>query len=154
VGDGTQILEGVSFLLQRIIGRGRTLDLDLGGLEFEGLLCLGRQSENALDDEGRADVLLGQLLIVIQFIRLNNDLKIFQIASVIQLNKAKGIGCVNGSCPSCDGDLSPCICLGLVEQLFHCDTFHELRFLSPAFRFAFLANADCNFQRFKLRALK
>ena len=44
------------------------------GLELQGLLGLGGQDDLAVDDEGRAHVLLGDLLVVVQGGFLKDDL--------------------------------------------------------------------------------
>ena len=74
--DRAEILKRVALLLKRKIGSRCALKHDLGRLELEGLGSLGSQHENTLANEGRANVLLNDLLVVREFFALNNDLKI------------------------------------------------------------------------------
>lgn len=50
--DGAQEFEGMALLLQRIIRRGRALDLDGGGVQLTGLLGLGGEDQTAFHAQG------------------------------------------------------------------------------------------------------
>ena len=56
VGDGTQILKAVAFLLKRIIRSGRSLNGYLGRLNLERLLCLRGRNQGTFYDNGCAYV--------------------------------------------------------------------------------------------------
>ena len=64
--DGAQKLDAVALLLQGVIRGGRPLDRDDVGLELKGLLCLGGKNQRAVHDKGGADVLPGDLFVIIQ----------------------------------------------------------------------------------------
>jgi len=105
--DRTQKLDAVALLLQRIVGRGGALDRDLGGLELEGLLGLGREDERPAHDQRGADVLAGDLVVIIELAPLKHDLQRFEAAAVVELGKAEVLHVAHGPDPSADRDLLP-----------------------------------------------
>ncbi len=74
VGTGPQVLDGpqelhaVALLLQGVIRRGLALDLDAVGFHLQRLLGVRRQHHSALDDQRRAHILGGNVLIVGQLL--------------------------------------------------------------------------------------
>ena len=72
--DGPQELHAVAFLLQGVVGGGGALHRDGGGLHLQGLLGLGGEHHRAGDDKGRAHVLAGDLLVIIQHIGVHDYL--------------------------------------------------------------------------------
>ena len=55
---------------------------DGGGLDLQGLLGLGGEDHRAGDNQGRAHVLLGDLLVIFQGALLKNHLDAFEAAAV------------------------------------------------------------------------
>ena len=87
--DGAQKLHAVALLLQGIVGGGNALDPDLVGLELEGLLGLGGAHQGAVHDQGRAHVLVGDLVIIFKLAALKHDLQGLEGAAVVELDKAE-----------------------------------------------------------------
>ena len=101
--DRAQELHAVAFFLQRIVRRGDALYRDLGGLELKRLLGLGRQDEDALDDEGGADVLARDLVIIGELLALHDDLQAFDRAAVVELDEAEVFHVARRARPAADG---------------------------------------------------
>ena len=72
--DGPQELHAVALLLQGVVGGGGALYRDGGGLHLQGLLGLGGEHHRAGDDEGRAHVLAGDVLVVVQHVGVHDYL--------------------------------------------------------------------------------
>ena len=68
-------------------------------------LCLGRENQRTGHDKCRADILLCDLAVIIDFISLKNDLQIAESAAVVQFYKAKCIACADRARPAAYGDL-------------------------------------------------
>ena len=75
--DGPQVLHGVPLLLEGVVRGGGALHLDLRGFQLQGLLGLRSEDHGARDEEGRAHVLGGDVLIVFQGPGLHNHLEVF-----------------------------------------------------------------------------
>ena len=97
-----QKLHAVALFLQGVIRRGRALDSYFVRLELKQLLCLRREDERAMDDERRADVLPGDLLVIFERAALKHDLKRLEAAAVVQLDKAEVFHVADGSHPAAD----------------------------------------------------
>ena len=98
--DGAQELHAVALLLQRVVRRGRALDLDGVRLELKGLLGLGREHELASDNKRRADVLAGYLVVVGEARALEHDLKVGVRRAVVELDEAEILHVADGALPS------------------------------------------------------
>jgi hypothetical protein len=130
VGDGAQVLHAVALLLKGIVRGGHALHLDLLRLDLHGLLGLGSEDQPAGDDEGRAHVLSGDVLIVVQSIGVHDHLQVPEAGAVVELDEPKGLHVPDGAGPAAYGD-------GLAVQLRAAgvdrrdlDSFH---ILSPSF---------------------
>ena len=121
VGAGAQMLDRpekfhtVALFLQRIVRRGGALHLNLVRFQLKGLLCLRRQHESTVYDQGGANILLCDLLVIIQAAPLKYDLQGFKAAAVIQLDKAEVFHVADGSDPAADSELLTvkrrCVCI-------------------------------------------
>ena len=109
--DGAQVLHAVAFLLEGVLRGGGALHRDGGGLDLQGLLGLRREGHGAGDHQGRAHVLGGDLLIVVQGVGVHDDLQVFEAGAVVQLDEAEGFHVPDGAGPAHDGD-------GLAAQAF------------------------------------
>ena len=103
--DGPQELHAVALFLQGIVGGGLALHLDGDGLDLERLLGLGRQHDGALHDEGGADILRGNLLIILQLVGGHDHLQIPEAGAVVQLDKAEGLEVADRAGPAADDNL-------------------------------------------------
>ena len=83
VGHRAQELHAVALLLQGILRGGGAFHFNGIGLDLQGLLGLGGQDDLAVDDEGSAHVLLGDLLVVFQGGFLEDDLDALEAAAVV-----------------------------------------------------------------------
>ena len=101
-----QELHAVALLLQRVVGRGRALDLDGVRLELEGLLGLRREHELAADYERRADVLAGDLVVVGEARALEHDLQVAVRRAVVERDEAEVLHVAYGAGPAADGYLA------------------------------------------------
>ena len=104
MGDGTQILHAVALLLEGILGGGGALHLDGRGLYLQGLLGSGGEDHRAGDHEGRAHVLLGDLLEVLHHAVLKDNLEVLEAGAVVKLNEAEGLHIPDGPGPAADRD--------------------------------------------------
>ena len=127
--NGAQIFDAVALLLQGIVGAGRALDLDLGRLDLERLLGLGRQHHRAAHDERGADVLRGDLLIIRKRIRVHHHLQIAEARAVVQLDESKGFHIADGLRPAAHGDAFAAVALAVGEDRGNSHSFHN-NFLS------------------------
>ena len=103
----TEVLQTVAFGLDRILWGGNALHRDLGCLQLKGLLRAGRQHQGACDDQGGADVLAGDLVVIIQRVPLEYDLQRLEAAAVVELDEAEALLVAEISCPAADGDALP-----------------------------------------------
>ena len=103
--DRAQELHAVALFLQGIVGGGLALHLDGDGLDLERLLGLGRQHDGALHDEGGADILRGNLLIILQLVGGHDHLQIPEAGAVVQLDKAEGLEVADRAGPAADDNL-------------------------------------------------
>ena len=123
---GAQILHRMALGLDGIIRGGRTLDKDLARLQLKRLLGLGRQDERAGDDDGRADVQLGDLGEVRELGAVD-DLYLRKERAVGQVDEAEILACAQIAHPAADLDLLAGIGVSLFEKgtdrnkLFHGD---------------------------------
>ena len=104
--DRAQKFDAVALFLQRIVRRGHALDGDLVGLEFEGLLGLGREDERSPHDQGSANVLACDLIVIVQSAPLEDDLQRLEAAAVVELGKAEVLHVAHGPDPAAYGDLA------------------------------------------------
>jgi hypothetical protein len=102
--NGTHILQRVALLLQGILGSGLALNLDLLGMNFERLLCVGGHDQIAANNQCSAYVLLADILEVLNLAVLENDLKILEGRTVVELDKAKSLGRTDGTYPTANGN--------------------------------------------------
>ena len=113
VGAGTKMLDGpqkfhaVALLLQGVIRGGDALHLDLAGLQFKGLLGLRGQHQLSAHDQGRAHVLVGDLVVIIQASPLEHHLQRLEAAAVVELDEAEVFHIPHGADPAADRDLLP-----------------------------------------------
>ena len=105
VGLLTQELYGVALGLEGVLGSGGALYGDLGGLDLKGLLHGGGQLYDALYHNGGAHVLLGDLVIIGDTLTLENHLHALKAATVVQVDKAKGLAVTQVAHPAAQGDL-------------------------------------------------
>ena len=124
--DGAQELHAVALLLQGIVGGGLTLHLDGVGLDLQRLLGVRCQHYGAADDQGRAHVLRGDLLIIGQLLGGHDHLQIPEAGAVIQLDEAEGLHVADGTRPAADGDLSAAQRLLVGEDRCDSHSFHSL----------------------------
>ena len=104
--DRAQKFDAVALFLQRIVRRGHALDGDLVGLELEGLLGLGREDERSPHDQGSANVLACDLIVIVQSAPLEDDLQRLEAAAVVELGKAEVLHVAHGPDPAAYGDLA------------------------------------------------
>ena len=104
VGDGTQVLHAVALLLQGVVRGGDPLHLNRRGLHLQGLLGLGGEHQRAGDDEGRAHVLGGDVLIVVQGIGVHHHLQVPEAGAVVELDEPEGLHVPDGAGPAAHGD--------------------------------------------------
>ena len=147
--DGAQELDAVALLLQGIVRRGRTLDRDLGRLELKRLLGLGREHDLADDDERRADVLGGDLLIVGENVRVHDDLQVAEAGAVVELDEAEGLEVADGLGPAADGHGHAAVALGVsVDRCDFRNVYHVDHLLYQRF---FLRETCCQSRRASAR---
>ena len=147
--DGAQELDAVALLLQGIVRRGRPLDRDLGRLELKRLLGLGREHDLADDDERRADVLGGDLLIVGENVRVHNDLQVAEAGAVVELDEAEGLEVADGLGPAADGHSHAAVMLGVgVDRCDFRNVYHVDHLLYQRF---FLRETCCQSRRASVR---
>ena len=98
--DGAQILHRVALFLKGIVRGGRPLHRDGRRLDLQRLLGLGGEHHGAGDDKGRAHVLPGNLLVVVQHPRVHDHLQILEAGAVVELDKAEGFHIPDGAGPA------------------------------------------------------
>ena len=103
---GAQELHAVALLLQRVVGRGYALNLDGVRLELKGLLGLGSEHQLAVDNERRADVLAGYLVVVFEVRAFEHYLKVGVRRAVIEFYEAEILHVADGTCPAADRNLA------------------------------------------------
>ncbi len=130
MGHGAQIFQRVALGLDGEVRRGGTLHGNCLGLDLKGLLCLGRGLEDALDDQRRTDVDLGDLGKVLH-LACDDHLHRLEISAVREHHKAKRFGGPAVADPSTDFDGLAGICLGVAEKLPHGDKLFHV--FIPAF---------------------
>ena len=101
--DRAQKFHAVALFLQRIIRRGRALERDAVGLELERLLGVRREHELTVHDERRADVLAGDLVVIVELAALEHDLQALEAAAVVELDKAEILHVADRARPAADG---------------------------------------------------
>ena len=112
MGNGSQILEGVALLLQRIIRRGIALYHNLFCLNLEGLLCLRCSNQSSLYNHSCAHVQLGNLFKILHVIMVY-DLQCLEAASVSHNQEAEGLGATVAAEPACYCDFLIQIAFGV-----------------------------------------
>ena len=123
---GAQILHRMALGLDGIIRRRGTLDEDLAGLQLERLLRVRRQDERTGDDDGRADVQLGDLG-EIRKLGAVDDLHLREKRAVGQVDEAEVFAGAQIAYPAADLDLLAGVGVSLFEKrtdrnkLFHSD---------------------------------
>jgi len=116
--DGAQVLQRVALLLQRIVGRAIPLDLQLGRLELDRLLGVGRGDKRAAHDDGAADVerrgarIAGRGGVI-------DDLEVADDRAVVELDERAGLDVPGGANPAAQLGLFADIVLRLAEDLFY-----------------------------------
>ena len=101
--DRAQEFHTVALFLQRIIRRGRALERDAVGLELERLLGVRREHELTVHDERRADVLAGDVVVIVELAALEHDLQALEAAAVVELDKAEILHVADRARPAADG---------------------------------------------------
>ena len=124
MGDGAQKFEGMALLLQRIIRRGRALDLDGGGVQLTGLLGLGGEDQFAFHAQGGTDVLVGDLFEIRESVPLGDYLKVALATAVVEFDKREGFGFAQGPHPSAYGERLTREGLGIGVNRCDFVTFH------------------------------
>ena len=137
--DRAQILDAVALFLQRIVRRGRALDLDGDGFELKRLLGVRREHDGASGDERRADILRADLLIIGKLVRVQNNLQVAEAGAVVELDEAEGLHVADGPCPAHDGDFPAAVLFAVRKNGRNSDSFHSV--LTPFNRF-FPKNAN------------
>ena len=148
VGTGPQVLDGpqefhaVTLLLQGVIRRGLALYRDAVGLHLQGLLGIRRQHHGALDDQCRAHVLCGDVLIVGQLLGGHDHLQVLKAGAVVQLDEAKGLHVADGACPAAHGHVLAAQGLLIGEDRGNSHSFHIILTFSMFFCVAFRSRFD------------
>ena len=102
--NGAEIFKAVALFLKRIIRGGFAFDNNFGCVHFKRLFCI-RSKKNVADyGNGGANVELIDLLEIINFIFLVNNLNIREAGSVVKFDKAYGFGVTGSSEPAADFD--------------------------------------------------
>ena len=121
--DGTQILNGVALLLQGIICRTIAFQRQLGGLQFHGLLGVGRRDNLALHNDGAANVQLGSSGIVGIF-GIIDHLQVGNGGAVIQFHESTGLHIAGSADPALEGNGLAHHFLRVVQDLSHSNNRH------------------------------
>ena len=116
VGHGAQVIHAHFLFLQRIITAAGAKHRDLVGVDLKGLLGARGHDQRAGDLKARVQAALGDLGIVGQFIRLENDLHGLTAAAVCQRDKTDLFRIAHGFCPAADSDLGTVCGGGLVQR--------------------------------------
>ena len=124
VRNSSEILRTVALLLKRIIGSGRTLNVNYLRLEFKRLLCFGSEFKCTLDYKRTTNVLLSNNFIVFKLCIFKNNLKIFKIATIVKLDEAEHVGSTNSSCPTCNSNFLSRKFFGRCKDFFDSNAFH------------------------------
>ena len=128
--DRAQKFHAVALFLQRIVRRGNALDGDFLGLELKGLLGLGREDERSPYDQRGADILMGDLVVIMQPASLEYDLQRLEAAAVVEFDKAEVFHVAHGPDPAAYGKLAAVEGLGVGVNARNFLTFHwHLSFL-------------------------
>ena len=104
VRHSAQKLHGVALFLQRIIAGASAKHFHAVGVDFQRLLCLRRQHDNAFHAQAGADACFGNLFIILQLLRFKHHLKRRKARAVGKLDKADVFGIADGFCPAAYGD--------------------------------------------------
>ena len=126
---GAQILHRMALGLDGIIRRRGTLDEDLAGLQLERLLRVRRQDERTGDDDGRADVQLGDLS-EIRKLGAVDDLHLREKRAVGQVDEAEVLTGAQIANPAADLDGLPGKFFGFFEKGTHGDELFHIVFLA------------------------
>ena len=111
--DGAQKFHAVALFLQGIVRRGDALHRDFAGLQLKGLLGLRRQHQGAADDQRRAHVLPGDLIVIFQAPALKDHLQRLEAAAVVELDKAEILHIPHGADPAAYRELPAAEALGV-----------------------------------------
>ena len=121
VGSGTQMSHGAQ-VLQRMtlrldgeVGRGRAFHGNRLCLNLKGLLRIRGHLHDALDNQGSADIDLGNLREIFHCVR-NDDLDRLKVRSVGEHKEAKVFGSSAVSYPTAQLYSLPRICCGVAKQ--------------------------------------
>ena len=112
--DRTQILHGVTLLLQRIIRGGRTFHENIAGLKFEGLLRIRCLHQFTLYDHCAAHVQLRNFIEIRQAVR-QNDLQRLEKRTVIDHHEGEVLRNTQVADPAYDRDLFIYILFGVAK---------------------------------------
>ena len=102
--DGPQELHAVALLLEGIVRGGGALHFDGAGFELQGLLGLRGQYHGAGDDQRRAHVLGGDILIIFQGVGVHDHLEIAEAGAVVELDEAERLHVPDGTDPAAHGE--------------------------------------------------
>ena len=102
MSDGAEIFKAVALFLKRIIRGGFAFNNNFGCVDFKRLFCFGGKDYAADYGNSGADVEFVDLLEIIDFIFLINNLDIGKTGSVVKFNKAYGFGVAGSAKPAAD----------------------------------------------------
>ena len=124
VSDGPQELHGVPLGLQGIVAGGGAFHGDGAGLNLKRLLGVGGQHQRTLDDQGRADIDLGDLLEIGHGVVVYN-LNGGEVGAVIEGDEAKLLASPAVADPAAYLDFRTGIFFGVLEQFTNGDQIHS-----------------------------
>ena len=122
--DRAQILDGVALFLQWVFRRGSALHNDFRRLQLKRLLRFGREDERAGHTQRSADVLRGDLLVILDIFSRENDLDAFEAAAVIKIDKSECFRVADRSRPAANRDRSVLKRFGRFVQGHNFCSFH------------------------------
>ena len=108
----------MAFLLQGVIGGGSTLNENIGGMNFKGLLGIRGEDDIAIHHNRRAHIELADLFKIVQFILLKDHLQILEAGAVVEFDEAQGLGHADGLDPAADRHRCACVACNVTEQFF------------------------------------
>ena len=100
MGNRAQIFHRMALFLERVIRRGRALDLNRLRVQLTGLLGLRRQQKLTGHTKRRADILPAKLIVICELRLFRHNLQIAQTAPVVELHKAQTLGFAQSAHPA------------------------------------------------------
>ena len=105
--DRPQELHAVALFLEGIVRGGSAFHGNLRGFQLQRLLGVGSQSYHAGDDQSRAHILGGNILVMIQRPGFHDDLEVPEAGTVVQFDEAKALQVADGAYPAAHRDSLP-----------------------------------------------